>query len=698
MASSSRAHRTLSAVLGAGVATASLCFAGPGRAVPVGTDLGAVPAGQAMHATVWLKRRDEAGFQAALRAIYDPASPRFHRWMTPAQYGAFMPDQASVAVVRDALAGLGVSVASVAADGRWIDVTGDAAGMQRAFGAPVHRFERDGVAFEAATARPAMGGAAGALVGAVTGLGTARIRPFSLRQTDQATGRPVALAVTKWGAKSGAQWGAQPGARAALASGGSGSPLNPYLTDDCYPGITVQRLYAAEGDVTFRGRREVNGYFSSGPGYGVCGYDAAQMRAHYKLTNAVSHGLDGTGQTIGIVVAYGSPFITSDVNTYSGIEGLPLLASGNFQIVAPLGIPLGYDSGWSFETTIDVTMAHAMAPGARIVLLPAPSAETGALIKTFAYAVEHQLADVVSMSFGAPEHGSDGSDEVPWGLVTAEAAAYGMGVTVSSGDSGDNGAGQTMGAPSSPADSAYVTSVGGTALGFPAAGGKRDVGWGWQSTFPNTNRLVKTKLQVGPGEAVGAGGGESVYFGKPFWQDALPGNGRQGPDISAIADPLTGADLVLTVNSNDELVQVVTVAGGTSVAAPVFAGISALANQLARGRIGQVAPLLPGLQGRPILDILPLTAADPKVTASLGGKPVTTPDVTADALALLPEGVSDIAQIFVVRPILSMTIFTYGLDTSLTTAAGWDNVTGYGEPNGAAFLSALAAAAKGGVP
>ncbi len=83
------------------------------------------------------------------------------------------------------------------------------------------------------------------------------------------------------------------------------------------------------------------------------------------------------------------------------------------------------------------------------------------------------------------------------------------------------------------------------------------------------------------------------------------------------------------------------------------------------------------------------------MTATLGGKPLSTPDVTPDALALLPEGVDNIEQIFVVRPVLSMTIFTYGLDTSLTTALGWDNVTGYGEPNGNAFLTGLVKAAKG---
>ena len=679
MPSSYSGRRVRTTALAAGFAAASLYFADAAAGAPAATDLGALPASQQLHATVWLARKDEAGFQRALKAIYEPASPSFHHWMTPAQYDAYMPGQDSLATLRDALSQLGLTIEKVAADGRSIGVTAPAAAIERAFGSPVHSFQSAGKTFVATTAKPTLAGATGALVGAITGLGTPRTQPFALRQIDQSTGRPVAMAVSP----------------TVTPSSAAGSPLNPYFTDNCYNGYTRQALETAEGDATFIGRRQVNGYFAAGVGYGVCGYDATQLRAHYGLTGPVSRGLDGSGQTIGIVVAYGSPFIVSDVNTYSTILGLPQLGASNFRLIAPLGAVSTYDPGWSAETTIDVSMAHAIAPGAKIVLLVAPSNATDDLVNTFEYAVEHQLADVVSMSFGEAELGSDGSDEEAWGLATAEAAAYGIGVNVSSGDSGDNGAGTPLGAPSTPSDSAYVTAVGGTTLSLPTAEGRRDVGWGWQSTYPNTNRLVKTKLQVGAGEAVGAGGGESVYFGKPFWQDALPGQGRQTPDISAIADPLTGADLVLTVEDGDYLVQVVTVAGGTSVASPVFAGISALANQRAGERIGQVAPLLPGLQGTAIKDILPLTSQDPKMMATLNGKPLSTPDVTPDALALLPEGVDDIEQIFVVRPILSMTIFTYGLDTSLTTQVGWDNVTGYGEPNGNAFLVGLANAAKG---
>jgi subtilase family serine protease len=380
MASSSRKHRIRFTALAAGFAAASMCLADTGAAAPAWTDLGAVPASQSLHATVWLKRKDEAGFQSALKAIYDPASPSFHHWMTPAQYNSYMPDQDSLATLRDTLQQAGLTIEKIAADGRSIDVSANAATIERAFGASVHNFQAGSQTFLATTAKPALAGAPGALVAAITGLTTPRTRPFALRQIDQSTGKPLALTVSPQ----------------AVTTGASGSPLNPYLTDNCYNGNTLQALEAAEGDVTLIGRRQVNGYFAAGTGYGVCGYDATQLRAHYGLTGPVSRGLDGKGQTIAIVVAYGSPFIVSDANTYSTIMKLPQLGADNFQLIAPLGNPLTYDSGWSTETTIDVTMAHAIAPGAKIVLLVAPSNETADLLNTFTYAVEHQLADVVS--------------------------------------------------------------------------------------------------------------------------------------------------------------------------------------------------------------------------------------------------------------------------------------------------------------
>ena len=250
MASPSSGRRVRSTTLAAGFAAATLCFANGAASSPVEADLGRPSASQPLHATVWLKRKDEEAFQRALKAIYQPGSPSFHHWMTPAQYSAYMPDQASLATVRDALMQSGLTIVNVAADGSSIDVAANAAIVERAFGAPVHRFQNGVKTFLATTARPALAGAPGALVGAITGLGTPRTRPFALRQTDQSTGRPVALTVSK----------SQPTA----AASGSGSPLNQYLTDSCYHGNTVQKLYAAEGDVKFSGQRQGERLFRAG--------------------------------------------------------------------------------------------------------------------------------------------------------------------------------------------------------------------------------------------------------------------------------------------------------------------------------------------------------------------------------------------------------------------------------------------------
>ncbi len=154
---SKRVRRFQSTARVFGLAAAALCVAELGEAAPAWTDLGAVPDSQSVHATVWLSRRDEAGFQSALKAIYDPASPRFHHWLTAAQYAAYMPEASSVATLRDALARSGLTIVSTAEDGRSIDVSADAATIQRAFATSMHRFESNGATFISTTSRPKFG-------------------------------------------------------------------------------------------------------------------------------------------------------------------------------------------------------------------------------------------------------------------------------------------------------------------------------------------------------------------------------------------------------------------------------------------------------------------------------------------------------------------------------------------------------------
>jgi subtilase family serine protease len=102
------------------------------------------------------------------------------------------------------------------------------------------------------------------------------------------------------------------------------------------------------------------------------GYQPSEVRTAYGLNAVYGAGLNGAGQTIVIVDAFGSSTIAQDAEAFSGIYGLPDLTSANFQIVKAAGIsnnPKSVKLGWDVETTLDVEWSHAIAPGANIALV-----------------------------------------------------------------------------------------------------------------------------------------------------------------------------------------------------------------------------------------------------------------------------------------------------------------------------------------
>jgi len=132
----------------------------------------------------------------------------------------------------------------------------------------------------------------------------------------------------------------------------------------------------------------------------VSGYSPAQMSTAYGFDQIPPAG-DGRGKTIAIIDAYGSPNIQSDLDTFCTQYGLP---KQTITIVYPYGKPSTVNSGWAGETTLDVEWAHAMAPGARIVLVVAPDASSS-LDSCISYAATNPAvgATAVSMSFGIDE-------------------------------------------------------------------------------------------------------------------------------------------------------------------------------------------------------------------------------------------------------------------------------------------------------
>jgi len=146
---------------------------------------------------------------------------------------------------------------------------------------------------------------------------------------------------------------------------------------------------------------------------GPC-YSPDEIRNAYGLTSMVAAGYTGAGQTIVLIESYGSPTIEADLQTFDQGYGLPDPPS--IKVIAPLGTvpfdPATYPDqiGWAAETTLDVEWAHAMAPGANIVVLTSPVDETEGVqgmpefLALEKYALDQHLANIISQSWGATEN------------------------------------------------------------------------------------------------------------------------------------------------------------------------------------------------------------------------------------------------------------------------------------------------------
>jgi len=335
-------------------------------------------------------------------------------------------------------------------------------------------------------------------------------------------------------------------------------------------------------------------------------YNPAQIQRAYNLPALYSRGITGKGATIVIVDPYGSPTIASDLRAFDAAEGVP--GPPSLRIIRPAGKVPAFNSnnanmvGWASETTLDVEYAHTIAPGAKILLAETPGGgKTGTVsmpqvITAEEYVIRHHLGDVISQSFVATEQ-AVGSAAIR-SLRGAYVAASASHVTVLAG-SGDSGAAEfeadqqtyyTHPVAAWPASDPLVTAVGGTRLNLDADGNRNSADAVWNDTYSSTaNQLVNGNN--GPNPLAG-GGGRSVVFGRPSYQSGVRGivGGHRGvPDISMSA-ACTGAVNVFQSFGGQP-------AGwyalcGTSEATPLFAGIVALADQVAGHPLGLINPAL----------------------------------------------------------------------------------------------------------
>jgi subtilase family serine protease len=331
-------------------------------------------------------------------------------------------------------------------------------------------------------------------------------------------------------------------------------------------------------------------------------YDPYQMRHAYNIDTLIQAGFDGRGKTIVIVDAFQSPNIVQQLNFYNSFYGLPGLnglggppnaSLGTFTQIAPDGltpfVPGDANmTGWAEEISLDVLWAHAIAPGANIVLVLAKSNDDANILSATKYAVDHNLGDVISQSFGENESCMDPSLLAQQHQVFANATLKNMTIFASS---GDFGAGQPtcdgsalVQAASTPAIDPLVSAVGGTELHAaryclasrgcdPAA-----------NPIPGTyqGEIVWNECSIGFG---GSGGGFSVLYDEPSYQKGTIHGGKQRgePDVSYNAAVFHG---VLTYLNIPGLPAGFYLFGGTSAGSPQWSAILAITGQKAGYSLG----------------------------------------------------------------------------------------------------------------
>ena len=357
-------------------------------------------------------------------------------------------------------------------------------------------------------------------------------------------------------------------------------------------------------------------------------YSPEQMQQAFGLTSLFKQNITGAGQTIVIIGAGNSPNVQSDLQAFDKAWGLPDPPS--FKILQPFGPPVAYTcpdnyDGLQIENTLDVEWSHAMAPGANIVLVigannerkhtPPPNENKCGLDyleDDVAYALDNHLGNIISISYGGSELGGDtdtAQDKVyeqqeydAGHAIFQRAAQEHVTVLASSGDDGatnardPNNPNLYWNTPnvSWPASDPYVLAVGGTTL-----------------TVKDKFGTYGSEVAWNNGGA--SGGGLSTLYNEPTYQQKVADQsmlkGKRGlPDVSLPADVnyalyLSGVTLPSDLGGFNPKWQHWTLLGGTSASAPTWAGIIALADQMAGQPLGFIQPGLYSLQGQDIHDI-----------------------------------------------------------------------------------------------
>jgi hypothetical protein len=482
----------------------------------------------------------EADLQALLVAQQDPSSSQYHQWLTPDQFAArFGMADSDIAKVQAWLTQQGFTVNAVSRSRNRITFSGTAAQVNAAFGTELHNF-----------------------------------------------------------------------------TAGSETHFAP-ATDLTLPAALSGVVQAVDNLTSFRPRPHIKvkpAFTSSQTGtHFLTPKDVATI---YDINAAYTKGYTGTGQSIALVGQ--SQIATGDITRFQTAAGLT--AKLPTLVLMPNTGTSVVSSGDESESDLDVEYSGAIATGASIFLVYTGSNPTYGAFDALTYAVDERIAPIISSSYGDCETDLGATGYTSYNAALAQAAAQGQTVIAAAGDDGSTDCYQdtdlsatqrTALAADFPASSQYVTGMGGTE--FPAA----DVAVGnttYFSAAPSTTTdSISSALSYIPemvwnddsasGGISSGGGGTSIYTPRPTWQAGVSGiaagTQRLVPDLALDSSPNNAGYLYCSSDTSDTGITgscfngfrdasnvYLTVAGGTSFAAPIFAGMLAIINQ-SRNSTGQ---------------------------------------------------------------------------------------------------------------
>jgi subtilase family serine protease len=647
------------------------------RYVATAKNLGAENPSRIIEVSIWLKPHNQAGLDTVARELYDRTSPNYRHWLKTADISArFAPTVEESKAVQEFFTSHGLTIVSVGPNNFYVRARGTVGDMESIFHVQLNDYQVRDEVLRGNDRDPYIDSDIASSVLAVAGLDSGHYtHPLLQRPTSLKNGKTL------------------PSPKV--------TPDVAFFSSKCFTGVTTQK-YTTGG--TFpKASYSGNAYFTNVESPG-CGYTPPELYTAYNLNGLYAEGFNGAGQTISIIDWCGSLTIQSDANAFSAKFGLPALSSSNFTIIqtpAP-----SQCAGPDPEINIDVEWAHAIAPGANIDLVVPPSASFQDVDQGEFYAVNYALGNSLSGSYGSPESETFQTYLETENLISEIAAVTGISTNFATADDGDF---TEFGIPptvSAPADSPYATAVGGVSL---ALNSNNTISWqaGWGTDLTLLDDEFIFDPPFAEGFYAGSGGGASncatqidnidlgeitcvAGYPKPSYQSGLTGTTRQLPDVAWLGDPYTGAVIFLSGGSGETGTWYAY--GGTSLATPMFSGLWAIANEEAGAALGQAAPYLYSMPSSTITDVVPYGSTT-NVTATIQDSSTQTDSYNADQVMGLSGGTfySGIWDVpFLEDVVLSV---SFGTDTSLSTAPGWDDVTGVGTPNGQAFADWFAPSA-----